>query len=240
MAHKTKQSPKPIVGDIAKRISRSGLAIDSQPVLKTSGAMDTHAALSPAAIISTPTTASPTSVPSTPITTALSLPLTVHPPAAIISTPTTTSPISVPHTPITTTLSLPPTGEGHISSSPTQIPFVSTTLMSPLPLTQQPFSTPLPYTSSLSPTPPQPYAMSQFVSPRVPPETIDYIFMELHRLRDHTVAQDQLIQSMRQEITHLRQDVVSLTATVTAAPCTTPKVEEPIATIQTAIAKTTR
>ena len=82
--------------------------------------------------------------------------------------------------------------------------------------------------------------MSQFTLPRVPPETIDYIFMELHRLRDHTVAQDQLIQSMHQEITHLRQEVVSLTATVTAASCTTPEVEERIATIQTAIKETTR
>ena len=73
MAHKPKQSPKPIVGDLAKRISRSGLAIDSQPVLKTSGAMGTNATLPTAAIIATPTIASPTSVPTTPVTTALSL-----------------------------------------------------------------------------------------------------------------------------------------------------------------------
>ena len=103
MAHKPKQSPKPIVGDLAKRISKSGLAIDSQPVLKTSGAMGTNAVLSTTAIISTPTTASPSSLPTTLVTTALNL---------------------------------PPTGEGHSSSLPTQLPFFSTTLMSPLPLTQ--------------------------------------------------------------------------------------------------------
>ena len=45
---------------------------------------------------------------------------------------------------------------------------------------------------------------------------------------------------MRQEITHLHQEVVSLTATVTSAPRTTPEVEEWIATIQTTIAETTR
>lgn len=124
-----------------------------------------------------------------------------------------------------------------------QPPLFSTTLMSPLPLTQQPFSTPLSYTASMgriSPTPPQPYAMSQFTSPRIPPETLDYIFMELHRLRDCAAAQDHLIQSMSQEITHLRSEVASLTATVTAAPRTTPEVEEQIVTIQTAIEETTK
>ena len=45
---------------------------------------------------------------------------------------------------------------------------------------------------------------------------------------------------MCQEITHLRQEVVSLTATVTAAPHTTPEVEKRIATIQTTIEETTR
>ena len=82
--------------------------------------------------------------------------------------------------------------------------------------------------------------MSQFASPRIPPETLDYIFMELHRLWDREVAHDQLIQSMRQEITQLRQEVVSPTTTVTTAPRTTPEVEERITTIQTAIAETTR
>ena len=64
--------------------------------------------------------------------------------------------------------------------------------------------------------------------------------MELHRLRDRDAAQDHLIQSMSQEITHLRQEVVSLTATVTAASHTTSEVEEQIATIQTAIEETSR
>ena len=45
---------------------------------------------------------------------------------------------------------------------------------------------------------------------------------------------------MKWDITHLHQEVVSLTATVTAAPRTTPEVEERIATIQTAIEETTR
>ena len=57
--------------------------------------------------------------------------------------------------------------------------------------------------------PPLPYAMSQFTSPRIPLETLDYIFMELHWLRDRVAAQDHLIQSMSEESTHLRQEVTS-------------------------------
>ena len=74
--------------------------------------------------------------------------------------------------------------------------------------------------------------------PRISLGTVDYILMEIQRLQDRHTEHACLIQSMSQEILQLHQEVATLTVTVIAAPCTTPKVEEQIATIQTAIEET--
>ena len=73
---------------------------------------------------------------------------------------------------------------------------------------------------------PQSYALPQFSSHKISQETIDYIFMELHRLRDWDKEQTRIIQHMSQEILQLRQEVTSLTTIVTATLRTLLEMEE--------------